>query len=487
MKAIAVILALMPTLCYAQWTQVGSSLNGQTVGERFGGSAAISADGSIMAIAARDNASGGPNAGQVSVFSYSGGDWTQLGAAINGESSGDQTGASISLSDDGSVLAIGEPFNNDLGFVTGQVRVFAYSSDTWTQLGSDLFGQTLQAAAGTSVDLSADGTIVAVGAPNTEAAGVSFAGNVRVFEFLGGNWVQKGGDLEGDGTIIKFGTSVSLSADGNTLAIGHTGDPTRGDTGRVKVYRHIGGLWTQTGQTIFSTAENDEFGYRVSLSSAGDVLAIGTYGKGEVKVFEWMDPSWTQMGSTLVGDNAGDAFGFSLSLSGDGSVLAVGARFISLANDQPGSAYVFENQGGEWVRVDDPIVGVGPGDQTGFSVAISQNGSRVVVGATGNDEAGSNAGQVRVFDNTAVLHVDQLEAIPFVEIVPNPATDFIQVHSKETMVSYSICSLEGKVLRQSGALKATDLSIDVNDLVPGLYVLTFQTERGQGTFRIVKQ
>jgi hypothetical protein len=120
------------------------------------------------------------SAGQVRVFQNTNGIWTQIGADINGESSGDQTGQSVSLSIDGSILAIGEPGNNDLGFTSGQVRVYKNINNNWTQIGQDLYGQNATAGAGRSVDLSDDGSVLAFGAPNTTVNGVFFAGKVKV-------------------------------------------------------------------------------------------------------------------------------------------------------------------------------------------------------------------------------------------------------------------------------------------------------------------
>ncbi|MDX1908449.1 MAG: PKD domain-containing protein [Bacteroidia bacterium] len=410
MKPLITLLAFMPALCFGQWTQLGNAINGQAAGDNCGYSTAISADGTIVAMGANFNDNGGGAAGQVRVFGFSNGVWSQIGSDLNGETGGDQTGQSVSLSADGAVVAIGEPLNNDLGFTSGQVRVFKNLNNTWSQVGQDLYGQNSTASAGTSVDLSADGNTVAFGAPNTVVSPFpSFTGNVEVYQLQGNSWVQKGGDIEGDGTIIKFGQSVSLSDDGNIIAIGQSGDPsnlTPPDTGRVKVYQFVNNQWVQLGNTIKGTASQDEFGFRVSLSSSGTILAIGTFGKGEVKVFELINGTWSQVGSTLVGNNPGDRFGFSLSLSSSGSFLAVGARFITLGNNQPGSAYIFENQGGNWVQVGSQIFGVAPGDQAGFSVAISQDGSRVAVSSIGNDAAGNNAGQVRVFENLSLCTAD---------------------------------------------------------------------------------
>jgi hypothetical protein len=406
MKKLIFLFLLSPVFCSGQWVQQGNSINGQVASARFGWSTAISANGTILAVGAPANSTAASNAGQVMVYGLSNGIWGQIGAPINGESSGDQTGESVSLSSNGSILAIGEPLNNDLGFTSGQVRVFSNINNNWSQIGQDLFGQNSSADAGRSVDLSADGMTLAFGAPNTIVSPFpSFTGNVEVYQLQGNTWVQKGGDINGDGTVIKFGESVSLSDDGNTIAIGQSGDPIRTnpqDTGRVKVYQFVGNQWVQLGNTIKGTIGRDEFGYKVSLSGSGNILAIGTFAQNQVKVFELIGGVWTQIGSTLAGESAGDAFGLSVSLSNDGSALAVGARFNSLDGTSRGRAYVFKNQGGNWTLINNPILGVANGDQNGVSVAISQNGSRVAVGATNNDDGGSNAGQVRVFENINV-------------------------------------------------------------------------------------
>jgi len=491
MKSIFTILAFVPTFCFGQWVQVGNSINGQAAGDRFGYSTAISGDGTIVAMGAPFNANAGSGAGQVRVFGWINESWAQLGADINAETGGDQTGQAVSLSEDGSIVAIGEPFNNDLGFTSGQVRVFENINNSWSQVGQDLYGDNATAGAGTSVDLSADGSVVAFGAPNTTVNGVAaFIGNVRVFENVNNVWVQKGGDINGDGEIIKFGQSVSLSADGNIIAIGQTGNPAVNpatDIGRVKVYQFVENDWVQLGSTIFGTDESDEFGWKLSLSASGDVLAIGSYIKGEVKVFEWINEAWTQIGNTLVGNSSGDSFGFSVSLSSDASHLAVGARFINLNNDQPGSAYIFEREGNDWVLVGDPIEGVALADQAGFSVAITQNGSRVVVASTANDDAGSNAGHVRVFDNILISATDDYQEPSLVKIFPNPATEAVQIQSEVEVISYKIFSVEGRMVDQKKKLNHRVFFIDMNDLVSGTYILSLQTKNGNQNYKVNKR
>jgi len=408
MRKLIFLPIFFPIFCFGQWVQLGNSINGVQANARFGWSTAISGNGSVVATGAIFFNGG---SGQVTVYGFSNGTWSQIGAPINAESGGNQTGQSVSLSEDGSVLAIGEPFNNDLGFSSGhgRVRVFRNIGNNWIQVGQSLYGQNATASAGTFVDLSADGTTVAFGAPNTIVNPfTSFTGNVEVYTLQGNTWVQKGADINGDGSIIKFGSSVTLSADGNTIAIGQTGDPSNINSpqfGRVKVFKFVNNQWTQIGSAIFGQVDRDEFGIRVSLSASGNILAISSSTSNVVVVFELIAGVWTQIGNAIFGENAGDRLGNSIDLSNDGSILTVGARWNSTDGFRRGRAYVFKNQGGNWQLVDNAISGISNSDQNGYSVSLSKDGSRVVVSALENDDAGNNTGQLRIFENVALLPI----------------------------------------------------------------------------------
>ena len=106
--------------------------------------------------------------------------WSQLGSDIDGEAASDNSGWSVSVSSDGSIVAIGAIYNNGAGSDAGHVRVYEYSGGTWSQLGSDIDGEAAGDLSGYSVSLSSDGSIVAIGASYNDGAG-SDAGHVRVY------------------------------------------------------------------------------------------------------------------------------------------------------------------------------------------------------------------------------------------------------------------------------------------------------------------
>jgi len=60
----------------------------------------------------------------------------KVGDDIDGEAANDQSGYSVSLSSDGTRVAIGAPFNDGNGSNSGHVRVYEYSGTAWAQLGT---------------------------------------------------------------------------------------------------------------------------------------------------------------------------------------------------------------------------------------------------------------------------------------------------------------------------------------------------------------
>jgi hypothetical protein len=108
--------------------------------------------------------------------------------------------------------------------------------------------------------------------------------------------------------------------------------------GGARAVSVIPGIGIQRDNDIDGEAVSDQSGYSISLSSDGKLLAIGapgnSSGKGHVRVYYWNDTSWIQVGSDIDGEAVGDKFGWSVSLSANGSLLAVGA----IDNDGNGSS-----------------------------------------------------------------------------------------------------------------------------------------------------
>ena len=198
--------------------QIGSDIDGEAGGDNQS-IVSFNEDGTIMAIGAPKNGGNGSNSGHVRVFQFSSGSWSQLGSDIDGENGVDYSGGSISLNSDGTYIAIGAYGNDGNGSGSGHVRVFKYNAGSWSQLGSDIDGESAFDSSGAFVSLSSDGTIVAIGAPiNSDSA--TNSGHVRVYSYNGTSWSQLGSDIDGKSENSFSGVSVSLSSNGRILQFG---------------------------------------------------------------------------------------------------------------------------------------------------------------------------------------------------------------------------------------------------------------------------
>jgi len=246
-----------------------------------------------VAIGAPYNDGNGTDAGHVRIYSYISGTWTQVGSDIDGEAAGDYSGFSVSLSSDGSTVAIGANQNDGaIGANSGHVRIYSYISGTWTQLGSDIDGEAAGDYSGQSVSLSSDGSTVAIGATRNVGATGTNSGHVRIYSYISGTWTQVGSDINGEAKHNQSGWSVSLSGNGSTVAIGsYANNGANGlASGHVRIYKNISGTWTQVASDIDGEAADDYSGHSVSLSSDGGTVAIGAYRNstyaGHVRVYE---------------------------------------------------------------------------------------------------------------------------------------------------------------------------------------------------------
>ena len=381
-------------------------------------------------------------------------------------------GNAVAISADGNTMVIGAPHessatrgingngeNNSL-YASGAAYVFVRRGGAWVQQAyvkasnagqSDLFGM--------NVALSADGNTMAVSAPweRSAATGINGdqnddslpqAGAVYVFARTGESWSQQAyvkasntgrrandGELIGDGD--QFGSSLALSGDGNTMAVGAPTEDSaatgiNGDqandsaqsAGAVYVFSRTGNTWTQQAYVKGSNTEaGDLFGYDVSLSEDGKTLVAAGYdedgpgrgvnvdqgngvnGSGAIYVFSRQGTGWRQdaylKGSRSEGN---DALGFSVAISGDGNTIVAGAGDESCLvgginprgcdMDKPedpsggtaGAAYVWVRSGDTW-REQAFIKASNPDLQDSFAanLAVSRDGNTLLVGAAMED------------------------------------------------------------------------------------------------------
>jgi hypothetical protein len=299
-------------------------------------------------------------------------------------------GVSVALSADGDTAIVGGPSDNR---TTGAAWVFSRKDGVWAQQGNKLVGTDTSGASdpslslgqGMSVALSADGDTAIVGAWRAEAA--------WVFTRSGGVWMQQGSKLVGSGTIghAGQGISVALSADGNTALVGGWSDNNK--TGAVWVFIRKGRVWTQQGKKLVGSGAvgNARQGSSVALSADGNTAIVGGPGDklsdrsalfgvgpfGAAWVFTRSDGVWTQQGNKLVSN--GGVFtqqGTSLALSADGNIAVVSG----FAEDRKMSAAsIFTRSDARWTQ-GKMLAGNSTLEKSAPAVASSADGSIVLLG-----------------------------------------------------------------------------------------------------------
>ena len=340
---------------------------------------ALSADGNTALV-------GGPNdrglGGAAWVFTRSGGVWIQQGNKLVGTDASPSTkqGISVALSADGNTALVGGPGDNNL---QGAAWVFTRSGSVWSQQGPKLVGSGSVGSPqqGSSVALSADGNTALVGG----SADNSGAGATWVFTRVGSFWTQQGPKLVGfDGSGAQQGCSVALTADGNTALVGGSAD--NSGAGAAWVFTRLGSAWSQHGpKLVGSGASGPAFqGSSVALSGDGKTALVGgphdNVLLGAAWVFTKTGNVWSQQGPKLLGSGAGPGAlqGQSVALSGDGNTAFIGGPGGAV----PGAAWEFTRSAGLWSQQGSTLVGTGASGaaQQGVSVALSSDGGTALVG-----------------------------------------------------------------------------------------------------------
>ncbi|HEY4365701.1 MAG TPA: Calx-beta domain-containing protein [Steroidobacteraceae bacterium] len=458
---------------------------------QFGDNLVLSADGTTLAVGANlegstatgingnETDSGAVGAGAVYVFTRTDNGWSQQAyvKASNTEAL-DRFGYGLALSADGNTLAVGaygeasaatgingdETDNSTNG--AGAVYVFTRTSNTWSQQAyvkasnpgaSDGFG--------TALALSADGYTLAVSAPSEASAATGIngdeidnstngAGAVYVFTRAGSTWSQQAYVKSSNpGQFDAFGTSLALSTDGDTLAVGASSedsaasgidgvetDNSANNSGAVYVFTRASSTWSQQAYVkAFNTDASDNFGFRVAFSADGNTLAVGAYAEasaatgingdgtdnstfyaGAVYVFTRASNTWSQQ-AYVKASNTGvqSTFGYGLALSADGNTLAVGAfgeasAATGINGDETdnsanhaGAVYIFTRAANTWSqRTYVKAPNTEAGDIFGRSLALSADGNTLAVGALDEDggATGVNGDQTdnAVFNSGAV-------------------------------------------------------------------------------------
>jgi hypothetical protein len=342
-----------------------------------GASVAISGDENTIAVGIPNSSSN--SGGETQIYVRSGNRWLPQ-QTIVGQSQGSQEGTSVSLSSDGNTLAVGAPHYNS---GAGATNIYVRSGTSWSlqdTLSSSNSGTT--SAEGCSVCLSQDGNTLAAGAPGYN----NFDGAIQLYVRNGTSW-SKQATLSQSMPTSHEGFSVSLSADGNTLAAGAPGY--RNLEGATTIYNRLATTWGYK-QMLSKGTQAAQEGTSVSLSADGGTLAVSAQDRvrngsitGTIQIYSKSGAMWTHE-KKLAHLNDGTLYsGNPVSLSADGNTLAVGVPDFN----NTGATQLYVRSGSTWSNHTRLSLDSFNAEE-GYSIALGFHGDKVIAGAVGFNQTG---------------------------------------------------------------------------------------------------
>lgn len=478
------------------WTQMGLDIAGDVTNSFAGTSVSISDDGLTLAIGTPWDNGSGAYEGRVQVFTYAGGAWTQVGSDIYGEASNDQAGQSVSISGDGSIVAIGAIGNDANGTDAGQVRVYENIAGTWTQIGADIDGEAAGDQSGKAISLSADGTTVAIGASQNDGAG-SNNGHVRVYKNIAGTWTQQGNDIDGDNADDWSGGAVSISDDGKTVAIGAAGSDANGsNSGHLRVMRLVSGTWTQDGADLNGEAAGDAGGFAVAINGDGTVAANGIYdyglNVGKVKIYkacksfsidtqsacdsyDWIDGNTYTSSNNTATHVVTNAAGCDSTITLDLTINPLPDATTSVTGEtitatQTGATYV-------WVDCNNGNTPI-PGETSQSFTPLITGNYAVMVTLNGCTET-SNCVAL------TVVGIDENDANNHFSLYPNPSTGVFNIEVSQA-TSVTITNALGVIIKKQDCTVGKN-KIKLDEEPNGIYFVQFTQDNKTLTTKVILQ
>jgi len=352
------------TPTFQSWNSVSQTIvteSGAVGGTpEFGTSVTISSDGNTLA---SSGLSDNDFVGATWVFVHNGSSWEQQGNKLVGTGyvGQPQQGSAVSLSSNGNTLAVGG--QNDNNFI-GATWVFVRNGTTWTQQGNKLVGTGYagQPDQGTSVSLSGDGLTLAVGGPSDNNG----VGAVWIFNYVNGSWVQNGAKLVANINDYNQGIYVSLSSNGTTMAMA-------ADL-FIVIYVYTNGAWNEQ---YSNEIGNTNYSPLITLSAEGNQL--GSTVDKTLYIFSRIGTTWTNV--TIVTQSTVST----TMMDPSGSTIALGT-----CSPEATIYFYQQNNLGQWVSTGKVVPNINYDCGSDISLAISEQTPYTV--AMGTPDYNSNAG-----------------------------------------------------------------------------------------------
>lgn len=399
-KALFIFIFLSFSSFSQMWQIKGATIFGDNPGDYLGYDSRISGDGTAIILG---SASANSGEGYSRVYGWDGSSWVQKGTDFTGQGNSLE-GRALDINFDGSIIITAAySFDSPQADGIGRVRVFQWNNTQWEQMGDALLGGIQDGWFGESVSISNDGYTIAIGETGYNNTGLNANGRVHLYSWDGTNWNEMNGSpINGINGTDNFAKDISLSEDGTSIVIGDDNYPSFGTaSGLVQIFDFDGQSWSQRGDNILG--QGGSFGWSVSNSADGNRIIVGaksaTYGPGTgaVHTFEWDGTAWIEI-VPEIHNIAVQELGFALELNDSGDAMIVSSR------SNFGKSYVYYWSGTDWIQQGQTVTGEAFGDFFGIAVDISSEGHSFITGAASSDQQGANAGASYVYevDNLSV-------------------------------------------------------------------------------------
>jgi len=484
---IFVLFALTRPIAAQSFIQMGLAIDGEAAEDEAGTSVCMP-DGNTIAIGAYLNDGSSLNVGHVRIYSWNGSEWLQKGEDIEGEADQDRLGWSLDMPDN-NTIAIGAYLNDGSEINAGHVRIYNWNGSAWIQKGADIDGEAADDRSGWSVGMP-DANTVAIGAYQNGGNG-NDAGHVRIYVWNDVAWIQKGGDIDGEVAEDLSGHAVSMP-DANTVAIGaHRNDGGTYHAGHVRIYFWDGLNWVQKGADIDGEAADDYSGSSVNMPDANTV-AIGAWGNdgnasnaGHVRVYTWDGVTWTQKGIDIDGAAANDEFGYSISMP-DNNTIAIGTHRADGSGLDAGQARIYKWDGSTWMLLSS-IDGELVGDESGCSVSMP-NANTIAIGARYNSNAGYHAGHTRIYSSAVEVGILEPNFSPTIIVCPNPTKGELNIDlgASHDNLTVTITNIWGQQILMSKHNDTNYLQLNIPGPA-GIYFIEIHSGDKKTILKIIKE
>lgn len=396
-----ITLLLFSSVISAQLTK-GKMLTGKATGEQFGRNVKLSADGTVLAVGAPLNSEQGDQDGRIAVYKFDGTNWQMLGNQILPGTKDFRYGEIMELSGDGKKLVAASAF--------GGVSFYAFDGKDWIKSSQNIQmenpGDQVK-----SISITPDGGKIAV----SYSCEKHWTVCIKLCYFDGNQWQQDGPDITPFPGERIYSLPVSLTADGQLMAVSNYSKDVKGlkNTGGVIFYNKENHQWVRHTSTFFGDAPNANLGSEVVVAKNGnwaiasatsiDPLDLNT---GFVETYTMENNTWVKKIKTLKPEKPNCYFGHAVTISADGNLMALSMPYIRYS--KPGYVKVYKNTLPGWSEIatitdtDGIETTSSPNNSTGWSIAMSEDGKTLAVGFPHNDENGDMSGKVIVYDLSTI-------------------------------------------------------------------------------------